>query len=345
MSSFAVRSGVHGGDADEACEGRGADLDLVQPRDQPVDGVGELDDVERDRGHFADRGVAGGDEPAAPGERRRDGQHVRELGGREPDRSQIERPLLGAQGVFEVGVEAADEFLAQSQRLDRAAALDRLADDAGDLCVGGPLPEVAGGRAAEVPACADDERQHAGKAGERRGRTHPDGGHDRQHDRHGGDQSLRDGEADGALHRGHIGGRARDEIAGAGAFDGRERQREHAVHELLAQLGEHLLGEHERRAAREPRQHRLREQERGEHEHRLVDVRARGAFVDGLDEAAEQRRAGEARGSGGAVERDDQRERAAVSSGEDAGLVAQLAAAGDREELAHSSSPRVTVSR
>jgi hypothetical protein len=61
---------------------------------------------------------------------------------------------------------------------------------------------------------------------------------------------------------------------GAGALDGGERQREHAVHEVLAQLGEHLLGEHERGAAREPGQHRLREQERGEDEHGLVDVRS-----------------------------------------------------------------------
>ena len=117
------------------------------------------------------------------------------------------------------------------------------------------------------------------------------------------------------------------------------------MHEVLAQLGEHLLGEHERGAAGEPGQHRLREQERGEDEHDLVDVRARRAFLDGLDEAAEQRRAGEACGSGGAVERDDPRKPAAVAAGEDARLGAQLAAAGDGEELAHSSSPRVTVSR
>ena len=50
---------------------------------------------------------------------------------------------------------------------------------------------------------------------------------------------------------------------------------------------------------------------------------------DGLDEAAEQRRAGEPGGSGGAVERDDARERAAVAAGEDARLGAQLAAVGD----------------
>ena len=116
------------GDADEPRERRRADLDLVEPRDQPVDGIGELDDVERDRGHLADRGVAGRDEPAAPGERGRDRQHVGELGRREPDRAQEERAHLGAVGVVEVGVDAPDALLAQAQRLDGPAALDGLAD-------------------------------------------------------------------------------------------------------------------------------------------------------------------------------------------------------------------------
>ena len=337
--------GWHGGDADEACEGRRADLDLVQPRDEPVDGIGELDDVQRDRRHLPDRGMAGRDEPAAPGERRRHGQHVRELGSREPDRAQVERPLLGAHGFLEVGVEAAHEFLAQSQCLDRSAAVDRLTDGAGHARVRGPLPQVAGRRAAQVPARADDERQHSGEARERGGRAHPDGGDDGEDRRDGRDQRLRDGEADGALHRGDVGGRARDEVAGAGALDGRQRQREHAVHEVLAQLREHLLGEHERGAAREQRQRRLREQEGGEDEHDLVDVGTRRPFLDGLDETAEQGRPGEARGSSGAVERDDECETAAVAPGEDPRLGAQLDAAGDGEELAHSSSPRVTVSR
>ena len=74
------------GDADEARERRRADLDLVEPRDQAVDGIGELLHVEGDRRHLADRRVAGGDEPAAPHERHRHRQHVGDLDGREEDR-------------------------------------------------------------------------------------------------------------------------------------------------------------------------------------------------------------------------------------------------------------------
>jgi hypothetical protein len=50
--------GRHADDPDETRERRGADLDLVQPGDEPVDRIGELHDVERDRGHLADRGAS-----------------------------------------------------------------------------------------------------------------------------------------------------------------------------------------------------------------------------------------------------------------------------------------------
>ena len=72
--------------AHQAREGRRSDLDLVQPRDQAVDGVGEQLDVEGDRGHVTDRGPAGGDEPAAPDERRGHRQHVGDLDRRETRR-------------------------------------------------------------------------------------------------------------------------------------------------------------------------------------------------------------------------------------------------------------------
>ena len=150
-----VAVGRDADDADEAGERRRADLDLVEPGDQPVDGVGEHDDVERDRGHLAERGVAGGDEPAAPGERGGDRQDVGELGGREPDRAQVERAALGAVGLVEVGVDPPHALLAQAERLDRAAAVDRLADRARERRVGRALPEVPRRRAAQVPARAD----------------------------------------------------------------------------------------------------------------------------------------------------------------------------------------------
>ena len=102
-----------------------------------------------------------------------------------------------------------------------------------------PLPEVARGRAAQVPARADPERGDAGDAGQCRERVDPDRGGDGQERRHGRDQRLRQGEADGARQRVDVRRRAGDQVAGAGPLDGRERQREHAPHEVLAQLGEH----------------------------------------------------------------------------------------------------------
>src|SRR5262249_22542575 len=53
--------------ADEPSERRRADLDLVEPGDQAVDGVGERLDVEDDRRHLTERSPAARDEPAAPG--------------------------------------------------------------------------------------------------------------------------------------------------------------------------------------------------------------------------------------------------------------------------------------
>ena len=146
--------GRHARDADEARERRRADLDLVEPRDQPVDGVGELHDVERDRRHLPERRVAVRDEPAAPRERGRDGEDVGELGRREPDRAQVERAPLGAVGLAQVGVDPPDALLVQAERLERAAALDRLADGAGERRVRGALPQVAlRARASGTSAC------------------------------------------------------------------------------------------------------------------------------------------------------------------------------------------------
>ena len=108
---------------------------------------------------------------------------------------------------------------------------------------------------------------------------------------------------------------------------------------------EHLLGEDERRAPREPREDRLGEQEDGEDEHERVDVAARRPVLDRLDERAEEGRAGEAGGGGERVQAEHPDEPAAVAAAEQPRLRAQLGPVCDRQELAHSSSPRVTVSR
>ena len=161
------------------------------------------------------------------------------------------------------------------------------------------------------------------------------------------DQRLGDGEADRARERVDVGRRARDEVAGAGALDGRERQREHAPHEVLAQLGEHLLREHERRAPREPGEDRLRDQEARRARaracrRRLVVV----PFCTDCTSAPSSGGPARPAAAAAACRRDHRRRaRARWRRAEAPRLRAQLRALGDGQQLAHSSSPRVTMSR
>ena len=273
------------------------------------------------------------------------GQHVGDLDGREPDGAQVERPPLGPVGVCEVGVDPLDPAAPEAERLDRAAAVDGLADRAGHGRVGRALPQVALGRAAQVPAGADQDRGQADDARQRGDRADEDRRDDRQHRRHRRDQRLGDREAHRPRERVDVRSRARDEIAGAGALDGRERQREDAAHEVLAQAREHLLGEDEGRAAREPRQDRLREHEAGQQRDDAVDVGRGRAVLDRLDELAEQARAGQPGDRGEPVQPEHDEEGAPVLPEERCRMGADLRPVGDREPLAHAASSLVTVAR
>jgi hypothetical protein len=277
----------HPRDPHEARERGRADLDLVQPRDQSVDGVSELHDVERDRGHLADGGVPVGDEPAAPGERRRHREHVGELRSREPDRAEPERPPLGPVRILEVGVDPVDALLPQSERVDRPTTLDRLPHAPGERRVRRALPEIRVRRALQVPARADPQSGDTDDARQRRDRVDPERRADGQDGRHRRNQCLGNGEADRPGQRVDVGRRTGDEVAGPGPFDRRERQAEHAAHEVLPKLGEDLLRDHERGSPCEPGQHRLREEEHSEDQHDLVDVRPGRPVLDGLHEPSQ----------------------------------------------------------
>ena len=202
------------------------------------------------------------------------GSDVGELGGREPDRPQEERAPLGAVGVAQVGVDPPHALLAQAERLERAAALDRLADRAGERRVRGALPEVARpARASGTSACRTKSTGTPTMHGRAASGLTQIAAATVSTAVIAAISRLRHGEADRARQRVDVGGRPRDQVAGAGALDRRERQREHAAHEVLAQLGEHLLGEHERGAPREQGQRSSARRGRREHEDDLVDVR------------------------------------------------------------------------
>ena len=89
---------------------------------------------------------------------------------------------------------------------------------------------------------SDRRADDRGQSGDR---ADPECGADRQRRRDRRDQRLRQREADRSRHRVDVRGRARDQVAGAGALDRRERQCEHAAHEVLTELCEHLLGEND----------------------------------------------------------------------------------------------------
>ena len=226
--------GWHVGDADEPGERSAADLHLVEPREQPVDGIGELLDVEDDRRHLADRGVPVRDEPAAPRQRRDDGEDVRDVDGREPDRAQPERVPLRGVGVGEVGVDPPRPLRREAERLDGTAAVDRLTRGAGHRRVRRAFPEVAGGGVAEVPPRPDEQDRRPDETRQRGDRAHPDGGGNDEERGHARDRRLGDREPNRARERVDVRGRARDEVADPGPLDGGERQRQNTTHEVVA---------------------------------------------------------------------------------------------------------------
>ena len=89
-------------DAEEPGERGGADLELVEDRHDPVDGVDEHLDVEDRRGHLAERRRPLGVEVAAEeqGADRRD--QVGQLHAREEHGAQVERVALGGVGLLDV---------------------------------------------------------------------------------------------------------------------------------------------------------------------------------------------------------------------------------------------------
>ena len=280
--------GRNGGDADEPRERRGADLDLVEPGDEPVDRVGQLLRVEDDGRDLADRGMTRVNEPPTP-EQPGDDRAARRRSRRSGTSTSAAEACTAPPGRRpEVGVRPADAVLVEAERLDREPAVDRLAHAPREPRVGGALPEVPLRRAAQVPPRSDPERRDAGDERERRGRAHPDRCGHGEHGRERGDEGLGDREPNRSSQRVDVGRRAGHEVARPRALDGRERKREDAAHEVLAQLGEHQLRDDERRPSRAQVSTVCSTMKHREDEHDRVDVRARRPLRDRLDERAEQ---------------------------------------------------------
>ena len=107
------------------------------------------------------------------------------------------------------------------------------------------------------------------------------------------------------------------------------------VEEVLAQVGQHLLAEHERHRPGPPRQQRLRDDERREQRADLVDVGLGRAVLDRLDQHTQQPRPGQPGHRGEGVQDQHPGQRARVPGGQRAGVRPRLASGGDGQRAPH----------
>ena len=242
--------------------------------------------------------MASRNQPAAPHQAQRHGHRVGELHRGEPDRPQPQRVALGVVCPGQVALDARGPAAGEPERLDGPRAIDGLGEGAVVLRVGLALAQVARGRPAEVPPRADRDQRRAGQQRQRHQRAGDERRDDGQRDRDRGDQHLGHREAHGPGQSLDVAGAAGDQVAGAGPLDGRQRQRQDAGQEVLAQVGEDRLGDHEAGPAGEPGQHGLGDQGEREQHGQPVEVPAGRAVAQRLDHLAEQARAGQP-GEGG----------------------------------------------
>jgi hypothetical protein len=249
-------------------------------------------------------------------------------------------------------VGAADPALLEPQGLDGAAALDRLGDPAGQPRPGGHLAPVAVGGAPQVPAGREpQQRQHDQHRRQRDPGRHSDRGGDGQGPGDDGDQGLGHAEAHHLGDVLDVAGGAGDQVAGAGRLDRAQGEAEHAVQELLAQLGQHPLAEGVGGQPAHPVEHHLGDQGGQHGQGDLVHPPGGGAATDLVDQQAEQGRAGQPGQGGGGVQADRQRQAPAVPPGQRPGPGPDLDAGGHRQPghrgggHAHGSSSRVTTAR
>src|SRR5215217_5663560 len=349
--------GGHVGHPEQAGEGGGPDLEVVEPGQQDVKGLDELAHVEGDGRDLADAGQPAGVEQAAGQHRGRHRDQVAALDDRVPDGAQEQGVALGPVLLADVVVGAADAALLEPQGLDGTAALDGLGDPAGEPRPGGHLAQVAGRGPAQVPAGRHPQQGHHDQ---HRWQGDPGRGHDRRPDGQqggdGGDQGLGDGEADRLGDVLDVAGGAGQQVARAGLLDRAQGQGEHAVQELLAQLGQDPLAEHVGGQAGQPREHDLGDQGGQHGQGDAVGPPSGGPAGDLVDQQAEQGRAGQAGQGGGGVQADGQGQAAPVAAGDRPGPLADLGGGRHRETAArrrgggdgggtHGSSPRVTTAR
>ena len=226
--------GGHVGDPDQPGQRGGADLQLVDPAEQPVERVDEQLHVQGDGRDLGQGSLAAGVQGAAEQDHPDDGQHERQVDQRKPDHPQPQGVPLDGVGSSDLGLALAQSGVLAAQGLDGPRAVGGLGQPGGDLGVRRPFAQIASGRAAQVPAGRKPQDRAGDEHRARHLRCGQEGGRDGQDGRQRGNQHLGDGVADGLAQRVDVGGRAAEQVAGSGPFDRRQRERDDPFEEVFA---------------------------------------------------------------------------------------------------------------
>ena len=230
-----------------------------------------------------------------------------------------------------------------AQRVDGPGALHGLGQPVGHRRVRGVLPQVAGRRPVQVPAGADPDDRYGDQ--QRQGQQRPDQHQRADHQEHRDHRDHRLGhrEPHAPRQRVDVTGGPGQQVTRAGPLHGGQRQAEHPLDELLAQVGQDPLAEAGRGQMREVHQNRLHHHETGDRPGEPVDHPDPVVVLDRLDEIAQQPRPGQAGDRRHHVQPDREAERARVAPEQIPGVPPDLGGIGHRQHGAHSSSSRSTA--
>jgi len=224
-----------------------------------------------------------------------------------------------------------DPLLLAAHRLHRPGALRGLGEprgDAGERC---PLAEIGLRRPVQVPPGAQPQRGHGDQGAERDQRAGEEGRADGQDGGEPGDQDLGHRVAHGTGEHVHVGGHPGEQVPRAGRLHRRQRQVDDPLQEVLAQLGEDQLSEHQRQQPRGAGEQRLREDAPGEHQRHGVDVAGGRPGRQVLHETADQAWPGEPGDGREGVQPEGSEQGLRVGVQHRPGVAAHLAGGGDRQ--------------
>ena len=203
-------------------------------------------------------------------------------------------------------------FPAQVERVDRPGGFDRLGRQPVEHRPLGPLPEITAACAPEIPPGRGPGERHRGQQCEGPERRNPEHRADRQHDRHRRNEDRRQSESRCPGERFDVIRRSGNQVSGPRSLQSRERESARPVDEPLAQIGEQALTEDETRPPRPPRQPGLHQHRDQQQPDMPIDMPARRAGNQRIDQATDEQRQHERGHRGQRVQDEHRREFAPV---------------------------------